>query len=461
MSLLASLLVVGLLTALPVTGAGARQSGLAALGGANTAPIPSDETLQRGSPDDSLDVELQFDAGVYGNAVGVVTTPNQDRGFQAVYLNRFTPDPETFPFNLDVIKIVVPATSNGGPTNMRSGMNFEALVYLDPTGSGDPANAQLVRRVPYLTTVPDDNRFQEIGLVPPVRVESGDVWVGFTNTITRGDNQPIYPGPIDFTVRHLSRSWIFYNSINSPDEHFNGENLASADVGITLDDEGRFPGAWMIRAAASQALVDLTWEPPAEAGGPARFLQALDPTEDERGAPEANGAGALARGPGLGIIAYKVYRSSTSPVSTIPDNLFATVDPAQTLLRSSASKNGSFFVVTVCYEDGSESDPSNEASGGLEAADVTQIKFNFGVGKIAGRVGPGGTLFTDTVEVTVDGIGFTMPARVKKNNTKAVQKGTLANGQRIGEYMTPGREVIIGFRNSDGAIANRRFTRQP
>ena len=44
---------------------------------------------------------------------------------------------------------------------------------------------------------PSDTRFQKIDLETPVTVTSGDVWVGYTNTVTATDERLIYHAAID------------------------------------------------------------------------------------------------------------------------------------------------------------------------------------------------------------------------------------------------------------------------
>ena len=156
--------------------------------------------------------------------------------------------------------------------------------------------------------------------------------------------------------------------------------------------------------------------------------------------------------PGAGAATgYKVYRSSSPNVSTTSENLFAQVPPSQTSLPTGASASGSFFVVTTTYAGG-ESQASNEVSGGLKPATVTNVKVT------STKIKANGDGFTSTVLVFVDGIPFASGAKVK-GGKKVTQKGALITGQTLGEYLTPGKVVAITFRNADGAIATWVYTK--
>lgn len=185
--------------------------------------------------------KLRLDDGTQDFVVAL-TDASGARTFQAVILNRFTPTANRLPLELDTVLILFPKTCQAGDTGLRTGMTFEALVYIDPSGSGDPANAMLVARQPFQVR-PSDTEFQRIRLETPVTVTAGDVWVGYTNTFTATDSRLIYHAAID-TSSSQGRSWIFYNGVGS---NFDGDVLANAQFRRLVDDEG-VPGNWMIRA---------------------------------------------------------------------------------------------------------------------------------------------------------------------------------------------------------------------
>jgi hypothetical protein len=164
---------------------------------------------------------------------------------QVVFLNRFTPRAEQLPLAIDTIQILFRTRNGGGGPGMRKGLPFEALIYLDPSGSGDPSQTTLVLRQAFETR-PSDTRLQKIRLSSPVLVESGDVWVGYTNTVSASDPTRIfYHGALDTTGESEQRSWAFYNP--SSGEPFSGESLAEAGAANLIDDCCE-AGNWIIRA---------------------------------------------------------------------------------------------------------------------------------------------------------------------------------------------------------------------
>jgi hypothetical protein len=187
--------------------------------------------------------KLKLDDGSAEQVIALVD-PTSKRDFQTVVLNRFTPAANTLPFTIDTVMIKFQKTCQAGDTGLRSSMTFDALVYLDPTGSGDPNNAMLVARQSF-QVAPSDRKFQKIELTTPVQVTTGDVWIGYTNTSasTDDDSTPVYHAALD-TTAPKGRSWIFYNqsSIN-----FTGDLLSNAEVKQTIDAAG-IPGNWLIRA---------------------------------------------------------------------------------------------------------------------------------------------------------------------------------------------------------------------
>jgi hypothetical protein len=152
------------------------------------------------------------------------------------------------------------------------------------------------------------------------------------------------------------------------------------------------------------------------------------------------------------VTGYNVYRSKTPGVETTPGNLFASVPATTTTVPAPVGDGGSFFVVTATYPEG-ESNPSNEVSGGVEAATLGPVKVT------AAKIVAKGTGFSKPIQVLVDGIPFLAPAKVKPNFTKVTQKGALLTGQALFEYITPGKTVAITFRNANGGIATYVYTR--
>ena len=207
--------------------------------GARVVAIPTGALAT--AADKRARTKLRLDDGTQ-ELVVALTDAAGSRTFQAVIVNRFTPTSNRLPLELDTVQILFPKTCQAGDTGLRAGMMFEALVYLDPSGSGDPANAMLAARQSFEVR-PSDTEFQRIRLDTPVTVTSGDVWVGYTNTFSATDSRPLFFAAVD-TSSSQGRSWIFYNSTGSP---FGGDVLVTAQVRHLLDQEG-VPGNWMIRA---------------------------------------------------------------------------------------------------------------------------------------------------------------------------------------------------------------------
>ena len=69
-----------------------------------------------------------------------------------------------------------------------------------------------------------------------------------------------------------------------------------------------------------------------------------------------------------------------------------------------------------------------------------------------------GSGFTSAATVTLDGIAFSLPCKVKAGGTKVVQKGRLVTGQTPIEYLLAvGGAGVLTVRNATGATATRRI----
>jgi hypothetical protein len=204
--------------------------------------VPAERAQKAGAADEERRARVRFklDDGTQESVISL-NNEEQTRGLQAVLLNRFTPDEDELPLTIEVVSILFPRTCATGGTGLRRGMEFEVVIYLDPDGTGDPANATLALRQPFGIR-PSDFRFQRIRLDEPVTVERGDVWIGYTNSATATDDRPIFHGALDRSS-NKGRSWLFYNRSSS----FTGDVLAAAQVRV-LTGEAGIPGNWMIRA---------------------------------------------------------------------------------------------------------------------------------------------------------------------------------------------------------------------
>jgi hypothetical protein len=217
----------------------------APVAGQQIVRVPAEQagSLAKGAERGKAINRLRLDDGT-AEEVLTLTDAERTKSLQAVFVNRFTPTANQLPFTVENVSIAVRETCAAGDTGLRKSMTFELVVYLDPTGSGDPANADLVARQTF-NLRPDDQKLQKVALEAPVTVTAGDVWIGYTNSFTSTDDRVIFHAALD-TTNPKGRSWIFYNLASN----FDGDVLEAAQVRHTIDEEG-IPGNWLIRARGS------------------------------------------------------------------------------------------------------------------------------------------------------------------------------------------------------------------
>jgi hypothetical protein len=526
--------------------------------------IPAFLTVRAGAapaPASGRAIELSFDDGSFEDVVGVFAGTT---GFQSVSLTRFTPTSAQLPAVLDTVSILFPTRApNGADTGLEDDQHFQILVYLDPSGSANPANAELVLRQDFLLS-PSNGRFQDITLDRRVTVKVGDVWIGYTNAVTATTHERIFHGAIDRGSSE-GRSWLFYNSNVEPRD-FTGENLAAAQVRTRLDDIG-LGGNWMIRASGPIVVLSVTPDfapspsadictdlditltgagfdgriasvflsAEADGSGPsvhltnvrnvardavvatvplglvtteepffvfvenadgvrsagygsgpsdwkvtwARFsdtcIQFAPPSADAPGSgpiitgvvrspcfgPIAAGArkdAPAAPSASAAVIAYKVYRSTQPGTTPSPNNIFGTIAGGNVLTGLPRNRTGNnqaaYYVITACLANGSETPASTEVAivppTLTEPPKVTNSKIVIRAQGFVSTPRP--------VGVSVDDIPFVSPPTLK-SATKLVQKGTLANGQTIGQYVQRGRTVRLKIQNGDGGTVVIDYTR--
>ena len=153
----------------------------------------------------------------------------------------------------------------------------------------------------------------------------------------------------------------------------------------------------------------------------------------------------LATTAGAAIAGYKVYASGQPNVQTVPANLYTTAPPSQTGADVSGAPAGSFFVVTAVDGNGQESAPSNEVGGTLpiiasvtvSSKKITAVSNGFPAGEA----------------VFFGGVPFATAAKLKKNNTKLIQKGATVIGQtpaQLLQSLETGSAVVIIFIDPKG-----------
>lgn len=401
-----------------------RQIGLASAGPSKAADVTA---VPPGSQ------VFSHDDGSFESALGV-TDPQGAHGSQAVFINRFTPNPELLPVTIDTVSFLFPISTDVGPTGLEQGMPFEVLVYTDPTSNPSPTAASLVRRQLFLIQ-PSNSAFQNVTLDDPVTIEGGTVYIGFTNRITAETNEAIFPGALDEDTP-TGDSFAYFNT--ELFSHFDGTVLSAATSGTRV-----LPGTWLIRAFFSTGgSMRVCWTAPAGAGQP--------PPSNARVCTASSVGGdavpASTTGPRDTLVGYNVYRSTVPGVQAIPANFFTSTGPGQTSAGSSVAPGGSFFVVTAVYDTG-ESAASNEVDARPGVVNSVKIK--------ATKVVTKGTGFTTSVQVFVDGIPFIAPASVK-NGTRVTQKGNLLTGQSVQTYLSShGGTARMTIRNTSGATVTR------
>lgn len=124
---------------------------------------------------------------------------------QMAWIKRFTP--ACYPFRLDRVQVVI------GHSSVFVGRPIRVLVYTDPGGSGDPANAILAYSEDATVQVVSASLPNEYILPNPVLVSSGDYYIGFYDL--EADATSTYIGTVDFSTE--GDSWRAPNSTGPGD----------------------------------------------------------------------------------------------------------------------------------------------------------------------------------------------------------------------------------------------------
>jgi len=158
------------------------------------------------------------------------------------------------------------------------------------------------------------------------------------------------------------------------------------------------------------------------------------------------------------LTGYNVYLSTSTPVQTVPANLWLSLPPTNTT-PAPVAPGGTFYAVTSLWNCGGTIIESGlTGTSGSNQTNVPAPPNITGV-RVGGKMRAIGGGFTDTVEVFVDGVAFARPA-VVNNNTVVVQKGPLVDGRSLSDLLSGGKTVLISFRNSNGGIGSFSYTQQ-
>jgi uncharacterized repeat protein (TIGR01451 family) len=280
--------------------------------------------------------------------------------------------------------------------------------------------------------------------VPP------DTWFGSITT-TQGTTSAPTPGtqgPVHVDLGTLDPGGVATISLRVS---VTGEPRSLVVLALeAADNAGRSTSSGELTFVVAEGDLYLAWTHPDEQSGEfaapreVRFQRARRGTGKVAEVTPADVASVLAGPTESSVTTYKIYSSSQPGVSTSPNNIFATAPANQSSGGAVSTTSGNYYVATACYPNG-ESTSSNEVSAG--AGEPTLSTFEFTDKKITVT----GTGFTAAVSVTIDGMTFEKSATVKKQKTKVIQKGKLANGQTVGEYVTSGKTVFLCYENDTGA----------
>ena len=177
---------------------------------------------------------------------GTAETSIGDSG-QMIWLNRFTPAPGEFPFQLENVSVMF------GATSVTVGDAVEIFLYEDTDGDGDPeTGAVLLASISENVQFNDQLTFSVYSLAIPVEFTGpGDVLIGVVNR-AGSEGFDDFPASLDTTTT-AGRSWVgTYNVGDVPAS----PTLPADEQWGTIDSFG-LPGNWLIRGAGSPTPVDL------------------------------------------------------------------------------------------------------------------------------------------------------------------------------------------------------------
>jgi hypothetical protein len=176
-----------------------------------------------------FDVELVLDDGSAENNIGIGGT------LELLWLNRFTPDPGHYPFNL--MEISVYFDSDG---LVEIGDNMILVVYENTSGNTDPANgSNFLESFPVTVQELDAWNTYDISTTPILFNGPGDVLIGVIALEVPGTSY--WPAALDQTTTQ-ERSWAGWWTTSPPPDP---PVLPPDDSWVLID--SYFPGNWMVR----------------------------------------------------------------------------------------------------------------------------------------------------------------------------------------------------------------------
>ncbi len=198
------------------------------------------ELLEMATTGLNADVELILDDGLVDNNIGIGGT------LEFLWVNRFTPAADAFPFNLEQVQVYFDSTGLG-----LVGDDIIIVVYENVTGNADPAvGSNWLYSFP--TTIQALNAWNIYDLPVPVELNGpGDVIVGVIGLEVPGTSY--WPAAIDQTATQ-ARSWAGWWLASPPPAV---PTLPPDDTWTLID--AFFPGNWMVRGFGSSAAGDIVW----------------------------------------------------------------------------------------------------------------------------------------------------------------------------------------------------------
>ncbi|MEL7625777.1 MAG: carboxypeptidase regulatory-like domain-containing protein [Anaerolineaceae bacterium] len=174
------------------------------------------------------DVELVVDDGTAEDAIGIGGT------LEFMFLNRFTPAADQFPFTLEQVQISFEA--NDG---MQVGDEFRIVIYQNVGGNSDPAvGSELLYQ--FDVTAENITTWNYYDLPEPVTFEGpGDVLIGVIAMTVPGSSY--FPASIDMTASQ-QRSWAGWWDAGVP-----AVPTLPPDTEWGMIDSFGFAGNWMVR----------------------------------------------------------------------------------------------------------------------------------------------------------------------------------------------------------------------
>lgn len=215
--------------------------------------MPDDAAGLSDPLDPLADVNLVVDDGAHEHNLGLVFN---GFAYQFLWLNRFTPAANEFPFTLEEIRILF-----DGSGDVSVGQAIDLAVYQD--ADGNPANgATLLGVIHDSIKAVDGTTWSVYTLASPIEVSGpGDVLIGVVNRyVLDGVSLASYPAAIDTTTPQ-SRSWVGWWIDIPPDPPVLPPDMTFEVI------TSPYSGNWMIRGYGTTGT---TPPPPPPVGGPLR-----------------------------------------------------------------------------------------------------------------------------------------------------------------------------------------------